>query len=312
MRALCLVVGLCALGALVGCTPTFTSVRETAALGERIGLLSGVLAHGPRVCALQEAGLRLAQGQAVAADPRAGSLCADLKVRETAQVMLRGSGLIASFSSSLGHLSYQQDVSLGTLSDFLGNTLATAAATPASLSMASAGNKLSGLMALLSTGWRRREVRRYIVDAHPHLQVMVEGLRQHVRLSRSVLRGIKGSGPGDPSPERGLLGELQRELLDASKFLRCGEKDLTCQSVRHFAQVWSMSLWHIQVWIEDEAEALSRYERAVLDFWVAYEVLYRHARDPKDTFDDGPMYEEIKQAILRAASSRRAGPWQDP
>lgn len=309
MRVLCLALALCALGALVGCTPTFTSVREAAALGERIGALSGVLAHGPRVCALQEAGLRLSQG---AADPRAGSLCADLKVQETARIMQRGSGLIASFSSSLGHLSHQQDVSLGTLSDFLGNTLATAAATPASLSMASAGNKLSGLMALLSTSWRRREVRRYIVDAHPHLQVMVERLRQHARLSRSVLRGIKGSAPGDPSPERGLLGGLQRELLDTEQFLRCGEKDQTCQSVRHFARVWSMSLWHIQVWIEDEAEALSRYERALLDFWVAYEVLYRHARDPKDTFDDGPMYEEMKQALLRAASSRRAGPWQDP
>lgn len=290
-------------GLLGGCGSTFRSVRETAVLGERMGMLAPVLAHAPRHCDLQAAGSTM---RAVAAGAQPADLCADLRVAENAAIMLRGSALIAAYAGAMNDLAQGRDVNLATLADFLGNAAATAAGSPGTMSVASAGNKLSAVMGLLTTAWRRRELRRYIVDAEPPLRIMVERLRDHVRLLRVVLRGLKGTAPGTASPERGLIGGLRVQLVGTAAKLSCAERDDTCQALRQFAQVWSMSLSQAQAWVEDEDEALVRYDRALADFWAAFTVLHRRAAAADDSFaEDGAMYLEIKDALHRASRARR-------
>src|SRR5437868_2615368 len=77
---------------LSGCAPSLNSIRETAALGGRVGDLSSVLSHGPRYCSLQEAGYRAALGPT---DRSQIANCEELKVADNARIMLRGSGLVA-------------------------------------------------------------------------------------------------------------------------------------------------------------------------------------------------------------------------
>src|SRR5437660_1217759 len=82
------------------CGPSFRSVRQTAALGERVLARSAVLLGGPRICELLlGATARAAQPAANNAneEPGAAPGCADVGAAETAQVMLRGAGLLSAY-----------------------------------------------------------------------------------------------------------------------------------------------------------------------------------------------------------------------
>lgn len=323
------------LGALVlaGCGPTFQSVRRTATLGESLGGEAGALLGGPRICELllgATARAAAAQAAAPALTPAPGAspplaplalaspplACAEIGVVETARVMAGGARLLGAYARALGELAQDGSVSFGSLLDLVGNVKATAQAQRGgSLSVGSAGQKLSALMALGSASWRRKELARLILQADPQVSRIGRGLLLHLRLQREALSSLRGDGRG----ERGLLSNLRREIAAMGTLLRCQERDLTCRSLQRYGPLWSLELTMVAAWAEEQAQGLDRFERALSAFLAAHSILATHAADrggaglgDRDGRIEDEIRREIRQEIRRPILAPASAPASTP